>query len=78
VISKRSHRGFEEALKDGECLLVAQDAEDFSKKVCELAGNAQLRKSLAARGLEVVKRSFAYDRSTPSVFADLLAGQADQ
>jgi glycosyltransferase involved in cell wall biosynthesis len=76
VISKRSHRGFEEAFKDGECLLVARDFRDFSRKVCDLASNAQLRGSLSARGLQVVRQSFAYDRSTPSVFADLLADQA--
>jgi len=74
VISKRSHRGFEEAFKDGECLLVARDFRDFSRKVCDLASSAQLRKSLSEKGLQVVKQSFAYDRSTPSVFADLLAG----
>jgi glycosyltransferase involved in cell wall biosynthesis len=74
VISKRSHRGFEEAFKDGESLLVARDFEDFSGKVCDLARNAALRESLSARGLQVVQQSFAYDRSTPSVFADLLAG----
>ena len=74
VISKRSHRGFEEAFKDGECLLVARDSQDFSRKVCDLARDARLRESLAARGLQVVKQSFAYDRSTPSVFSELLAG----
>jgi glycosyltransferase involved in cell wall biosynthesis len=74
VISKRSHRGFEEAFKDGECLLVARDFEDFSRKVCDLARNAGLRGSLSARGLQVVKQSFAYDCSTPSVFTDLLTG----
>ena len=74
VISKKSHRGFEDAFKDGECLLVARDFDDFSSKVCDLARDARLRGSLGARGLQVVKQSFAYDRSTPSVFADLLAG----
>jgi glycosyltransferase involved in cell wall biosynthesis len=76
VISKRSHRGFEEALKDGESLHVAQDFEDFAKKVCDLARNTQLRESFSARGRQVVNQSFAYDRSTPSVFADLVACQS--
>jgi glycosyltransferase involved in cell wall biosynthesis len=73
VISKRSHRGFEEAFKDGECLLVAQDFKDFARKVCDLARNTQLRESFSAKGRQVVNQSFAYDRSTPSVFADLVA-----
>jgi glycosyltransferase involved in cell wall biosynthesis len=76
VISTRSHRGFEEAFKDGECLFVARDSKDFSRKVCDLARDARLRESLSARGLEIVRQCFAYDRSTPSVFANLLAGQS--
>ena len=76
VISKRSHRGFEDAFKDGESLLVARDHEEFSRKVCELAADAGLRERLSERGLQVVRESFAYDGKTPSVFADLLTAQA--
>jgi len=75
VVSTRSHRGFEETLKDGESLLVARDFKDFARKVCDLVKDVPLRERLSQMGRSIVEQSFTYDASTrSSMLADLLVG----
>ncbi len=58
VTSRFGHRGYEDVLKSGEALLVADDAAGLAEACNRLIADKALRLRLAERGLAVVKARY--------------------
>jgi len=60
VVTRHSHRGFEDSLSDGKSLLVADDEDQFAEACVRLLSDPELRDALASRGHAEVTRRFTY------------------
>lgn len=54
VISSRSHRGYESTIVENECVLVAQNHQDYAHKICQLASNSFFYEKMAKNGYDAV------------------------
>lgn len=58
VASRFGHRGYEDTLRDGESLLVADRPEDFVRACVQLLEHPAQRLALAERGLAIVRQQY--------------------
>jgi hypothetical protein len=71
VVTSHSVRGYEDVLKDGECLSVADTEEQLVQKCVELLRHPAKRDAMAARGAKVVAKQFSYERFSERVTGDV-------
>lgn len=62
VVTPHAHRGYEVALPNGQCLLVANNGAQISNACLRLMNDADLAGALAAMGADAVRRYFSYPR----------------
>jgi glycosyltransferase involved in cell wall biosynthesis len=56
------HRGFEDRLRSGDSLLVAENADDLAENCIRLINDHAQSHALAKRGRDVVQREFSYQK----------------
>ncbi len=61
VLSPFAQRGYEDALRHGEAVYIAEDTDAFATGCITLLRDASLRRRLARRGQEIVNRSHSFD-----------------
>lgn len=64
IITKWSHRGYEDTLLDGESLLVANNDSDFRDKLIYLIDNKDVCRQLANQGYNQVAAYHSYERTS--------------
>jgi polysaccharide biosynthesis protein PslH len=62
VATAIGHRGFENCLRAGDSLLVAEDPEDLAENCVRLCNDHAYRLALAKRGQEAIRREFSYEK----------------
>lgn len=60
VITPLAHRGFEETLKDGECILVAKNDQSFAEEIINLLNRKDLRLKQSKAGIEKVTENYIF------------------
>lgn len=61
VISKFAARGFEQHLRNGNNILIAENDEDFSGKIVNVINNVELNISLGLNSQETVRQFYSFD-----------------
>lgn len=61
LISDHASRGFENYLKDGENVLIASTADEFSQKAILLLTNSALNQKISSQGKKCVDEHFSFD-----------------
>ncbi|MBI1370552.1 MAG: glycosyltransferase [Planctomycetes bacterium] len=61
VLARPAHRGYEKHLLEGESLLVGDDAASIADACIRLLKDPALRRTMADKGLAVVRASFSFD-----------------
>ena len=50
------------AVKDGEHVLIVNSAEEFARKIIDLLGNEELRRTLAAKARKVIEQEYSWKK----------------
>lgn len=62
VITRHAQRGYEETLKNGESLFVADNREEMAARCIELLQHSELRNRMATEGAARVREHYSFDR----------------
>ncbi|WP_455665457.1 glycosyltransferase [Phocaeicola sp.] len=60
VVSKFATRGFEEFLKDGHNIYIAEDAEDFAGKIANLLNSSDMNSLITENAYDVIKQHYSF------------------